>query len=183
MTVLDPSRLNLHMPDIDPSAAAESARTSLDRVAELARDAVAGLELDRHADDIGQRVRGVVQTTAVRAAIARLERELPEGERNRYNRAYLRGRTQARSIWLTVGIAAGVSVGIAGALLLDPKNGKARREALKARARSLADRSTTTIRDAVRRDGAFTPSSAADEEQPVTVTASVTEEGSPVEAG
>ena len=81
MTALDPSRLNLRMPEIDATAAAESARTSFDRVADMARDAVAGLELDRHADDVGQMVRGAVQTTAIRAAIARLERELPETER------------------------------------------------------------------------------------------------------
>ncbi len=65
MTVLDPSRLNLRMPEIDATAAAESARTSFDRVADLARDAVAGLELDRHADDLGQKVRDVVQTHVV----------------------------------------------------------------------------------------------------------------------
>lgn len=185
MTVLDPSRLNLRMPEIDTTAAAESARTSFDRVADLARDAVAGLELDRHADDLGQKVRDVVQTNVVRAAILRLERELPEVERNRYNRAYIRGRTQARSLWLTVGIAAGVSVGVTAALLLDPKHGKARREVLKARARSLADRSTHTIRDAVRREGAVTAAEepAADEAAPVTVTAVASEEASPVEAG
>jgi hypothetical protein len=157
MTILDPSRLNLHIPDIDTDAAAESARTSFDRVAELARDAVAGLELERHADDLGQKMRDVVQTNVVRAAIARLERELPEVERSRYNRAYLRGRAQARSIWLAVGITAGVSIGVALAVLLDPTRGKARREALKARARSLADRSTQTVRDAARREGASVP--------------------------
>jgi hypothetical protein len=185
MTVLDPSRLNLRLPEIDTTGAAESARSSFDRVAEIARDAVAGLELDRHADDLGQKVRDAVQVNVVRAAISRLERELPEVERNRYNRAYLRGRAQGRSIWLTVGIAAGVSVGVAAAVLLDPRHGKTRREALKARARSLAHRSTHTIRDAVRRQGAFTPveTRAIDEAEPVAVSAAVVEEGSAVEAG
>lgn len=183
MTVLDPSRLNIHLPDIDPGAAAESARTSFDRVAELAREAVAGLELDRHMDEAGGKVRSAVQATAVRAAIARLERELPEPERNRYNRAYIRGRSQARSIWLTVGIAAGIAVGIAAAVLLDPRNGKARREALKARSRALADRSTHAIRDAVRRDGGPSPDAAADEPEVVEITATEVEETLPISAG
>jgi gas vesicle protein len=183
MTVLDPSRLNLHLPDIDPAAAAESARTSIDRVAEIAREAVAGLELDRHMDEASGKVRNAVQTTAIRAAIARLERELPEPERSRYNRAYLRGRAQARSIWLTVGIAAGISVGVAAALLLEPRNGKARREALKARARTLADRSTHTIRDAVRRDSTPSPDVTADEPDVVEVTATEVEETPPISAG
>lgn len=183
MTVLDPSRLNLRLPDIDPAAAADSARTSFDRVAELARDAVAGLELDRHADDLGQRVREVLPTSAVRAAIARLERELPEVERNRYTRAYLRGRAQGRSLWLAVGIAAGISVGVAAAVLLDPKNGKARREALKARARSLGQRSTSTIRGAVQRDRTVAPEAVADEPEVVEVTAAEVEETLPVTAG
>jgi hypothetical protein len=183
MTVLDPTRLNLRMPDIDTTAAADSARASFDRVAELARDAVAGLELDRHADDLGHRVRDVVQANVVRAAIARLERELPEVERNRYNRAYLRGRTQARSIWLAVGIAAGVSVGVAAAVLLDPKNGKARREALKARVRTLADRSKRTVRDTVRGEGESTPPAGpATPPEPVADAVAMVEETLPVEA-
>jgi gas vesicle protein len=184
MTVLDPSRLNLHLPDIDTTAGAGSARTSFDRVAELARDAVAGLELDRHADDLGQRVRDVVQTNVVRAAIARLEHELPEGERDRATRAYLRGRAQARSIWLAVGITAGVSVGVALAVLLDPKHGKARREALKARARGLADRSTHTVRDAVRREGSRTTAAEpAAELEPAAEAVAAIEETLPVGAG
>ncbi len=183
MTVLDPSRLNLHLPDFDPAAAAETARTSLDRVTELAREAIAGLELERHRDEAGDKVRNVVHTTAVRAAIARLERELPENERNRYNRAYLRGRTQARSVWLTVGIAAGVGLGVAAAVLLDPRNGKARRDALKARARTLADRSTHTIRDAIRRDATPPVESAADEPEVVEIVAAEVEETLPISAG
>jgi gas vesicle protein len=183
MTVLDPSRLSLRLPDFDPSTATESARSSLDRVTELAREAVAGLELDRHADDLGQKVRDAVQVNVVRAAIARLERELPEAERSRYNRAYFRGRAQARSMWLTVGIVAGVSVGVAAAVLLDPKNGKARREALKARARSLADRSTHMITDAVRREGRAAPDAVADERDVVEVSAAEIEEDLPVTAG
>jgi hypothetical protein len=164
MTVLDPARFTLHLPDIDSSAAADAARSSFDRVSEFAREAAEGLEIDRHLDEAGQRVRAAVQTTAIRAAIARLERELPESERDRYTRAYLRGRAQSRSIYLTIGIAAGIGAGVAAAMLLEPKNGKARREAIKARARALADRSTHTIRDAVRREGDFAPKEAAAEQ-------------------
>jgi gas vesicle protein len=161
MTVLDPTRLNLRLPDLDTGPAAEAARASLDRVSELAREAAAdlarassGLELDRHLDDAGQKVRGAIQASAIRAAIARLERELPETDRDRYTRAYLRGRTQGRSLYLGVGLTAGIVAGVTAALLLEPRNGPRRRAAIRARLRSLADRSTARARLAVERAGA-----------------------------
>jgi len=114
----------------------------MDHVAVLARDfahdfskGAADLHVDQRVDDlgsrvdeIGQRIRGAVTTTAIRAAIARLERELPDTNTDRYARAYGRGRAQARSKYLAVGIVAGVTVGIVAVVLLEPRRGKARRE-------------------------------------------------------
>ena len=65
-------------------------------------------------DAAGQRLRAVASTAAVRALIARLERELPDTDRDRYARAFARGRAQGRSKYLAVGIAAGVTTGDRG---------------------------------------------------------------------
>ena len=115
--------------------ATDTARESLDRAAGLARSlgqdlAKAGgeLHLDGRLDEVGQRIRATASATALRAVIARLERELPEVDRDRYSRAYHRGRAQARSKYLVVGIAAGAIAGVVVALLLDPRHGAERRE-------------------------------------------------------
>lgn len=124
--------------------ATDTARESLDRAAELARSlgrdlvkAGGELHLDGRLDEVGQRIRATASATALRAVIARLERELPEMDRDRYSRAYHRGRTQARSKYLVVGIAAGTAAGIVAALLLDPRHGPQRRERFTRKARSL----------------------------------------------
>jgi gas vesicle protein len=77
--------------------------------------------------------------------VARLEKELPEGDRDRYQRAYVRGRTQARSKYLAVGIAAGIGAGIVAAILLDPKHGKERREAIAQKTSSLTKSAGRTV--------------------------------------
>ena len=55
-----------------------------------------------------------------------------------------RGRAQGRSIWLAVGITAGVGAGVVAAALLDPKHGKERREALRRESAGATDRSPRT---------------------------------------
>ena len=102
--------------------AADRARESLDQAAELVRDlrsdiahAVDKVQADGTLDEVGQRLRAVASTTAMRALIAGLDRELPDTDRDRYARAYARGRAQGRSKYLAVGIAAGVTTGIVAA--------------------------------------------------------------------
>ena len=102
--------------------AADRARESFDQAAELVRVlrsdiAHAGdkVQADGPLDEVGQRLRAVASTTAIRALIARLERELPDTDRDRYARAFARGRAQGRSKYLAVGIAAGVTAGIVAA--------------------------------------------------------------------
>ena len=56
-----------------------------------------------------------------------------------------RGRTQARSTYVVVGIGAGVGVGVVTALLLDPKHGKERREAIKRKTSSLTKNAGKTV--------------------------------------
>jgi gas vesicle protein len=86
---------------------------------------------------MGQKVRQAISTPALRAIIASHERELPDTDTDRYERAYERGRVQARSIYLGLGLAAGVTAGVVAALLLDPKHGKARRDAIAGKAGSV----------------------------------------------
>ncbi len=141
------------MPDFDKTrdqavsavhGAADQARHQLDRAAEITRVLRADIahSADRLAannpiDEIGQRIRAATSTTAVPALIAQLEKGLPEVDRDAYHRAYTRGRVQARSKYLVVGIVAGVGAGVVAAILLDPQRGKERRTAIAARTSSL----------------------------------------------
>ena len=127
--------------------AADRARESFDQAAELVRVlrsdiAHAGdkVQADDPLDEVGQRLRAVASTTAIRALIARLERELPDTDRDRYARAFARGRAQGRSKYLAVGIAAGVTAGIVAALLLEPGHGKERRDRIGRKVSSLTSR-------------------------------------------
>jgi len=101
--------------------AAGSARGSLDHATVVARElgrdlrrdigrdlAKAGgeFQLDERIDEMAGRIRAVGSTTAVRALVARLERDLPDTDRDRYDRAYARGWIQARSTFLAVGLFA-----------------------------------------------------------------------------
>ena len=124
--------------------AADRARESFDQAAELVRVfrsdiAHAGdrVQADNPLDEIGGRIRAVASTTAIRALIARLERELPDTDRDRYARAFARGRAQGRSRNLAIGIAAGAAAGIVAALLLEPGHGKERRDRIGRKAGSL----------------------------------------------
>jgi gas vesicle protein len=124
--------------------AADRARDSFDHAAELVRVlrsdiAHAGdkVQPDGPLEEVGQRLKAVAPTTAIRALIARLERELPDTDRDRYARAFARGRAQGRSRNLAIGIAAGAAVGIVAALLLEPGHGKERRDRIGRKAGSL----------------------------------------------
>lgn len=123
---------------------ADRARHSLESAGERARtlrtdlahagDKASG---DHPLDDIGQRIRSVASSGALGTLVARLERELPDTDKDRYARAYERGRVQARTRFLLVGMIAGLAAGVAGAFLLDPTAGKARRDALVRKVSSL----------------------------------------------
>jgi hypothetical protein len=147
-----------HLPDLDVDLgrarasaedavheAADRARHSLDRAGDRARTlrsdvahASDRFAADNPRDDLGQRLRAAARTSGLGAVIARLERELPDTDTDRYERAYARGRVQARTKFLVVGVAAGVMTGIVAAILYDPRRGKARREAIARKLRSLA---------------------------------------------
>jgi hypothetical protein len=111
--------------DVDPVAWASSTMSDLRR--DLGK-AGSDLNLDTRLDELVQRIRQVVSAPGLRVLVARLERDLPDTDSDRYERAYRRGRVQARSIYLGLGLAAGVTAGIVAALLLDPKHGKERRD-------------------------------------------------------
>jgi len=66
--------------------------------------------------------------------LSRIQRELPDTDRDRYDVAYDRGRSQARSGLLLGGLAFGALVGAAAMFLFDPNRGDGRRAQLASRA-------------------------------------------------
>jgi hypothetical protein len=71
--------------------------------------------------------------------VARLQRELPDTDKDRYDVAYERGRAQARSALLAGGLAAGTAIGAGMMWLLDPIRGANRRAQLSERASGLTN--------------------------------------------
>ncbi len=69
--------------------------------------------------------------------IARMQRELPDTDRTRYDVAYERGRAQARTTLVVGGIALGSAIGAGLVWLLDPARGADRRAALAERVTAL----------------------------------------------
>ncbi len=146
MTILDrareafPVRIDTALLADEPGAT----KARLDHATELARNvrrdlvkAGGDLRLDDRMDEIGGRIRGAASTPRLQALVARLERDWPGTDRDRYDRAYSRGWAQSRTAHLAVGFAAGIGVGLVAAVLLDPRRGKARRERIAARTSSL----------------------------------------------
>jgi hypothetical protein len=63
----------------------------------------------------------------VKDVVARVQRELPDTDKDRYDIAYQRGRAQARSALLAGGLAIGSAVGAGLMWLMDPAKGAGRR--------------------------------------------------------
>jgi hypothetical protein len=74
------------------------------------------IAVDRRLDDIGK---------SVRSLAGRVEKELPDTDKDRYVRAFERGRIQTRTRYIAVGAAAGIAAGLLGVVLSD----KERRDA------------------------------------------------------
>jgi hypothetical protein len=114
--------------------ASDTARERLEGVAELIREAIrewsrasGDRKVDARLDEIAQRLRTAMPASQFKGAVARLERELPDTDKDRYDRAYERGRAQTRAIYVAGGLAIGIGAGIAAAVLMDPKRGAERR--------------------------------------------------------
>ena len=110
--------------------ASDQAREGIDRVTELARDVareVGKASSDVRFDDIVHRLRAAMPASTIRGVVTRLERELPDTDKDRYDRAYERGRVQTRSVFLGLGALVGIAAGVTAAILLDPQRGPARR--------------------------------------------------------
>jgi len=100
------------------------------------------IRLDEKVDDIAQRLRAAMPAATFKGAVSRLERELPDTDKDRYDRAFERGRVRTRSIYVAGGLAAGIVAGLVGAMLLDPDRGPARR----ARVAKLRDDVATQVK-------------------------------------
>jgi gas vesicle protein len=90
-----------------------------------------------------------VPASTIRGVMTRLERDLPDTDKDRYDRAYQRGRIQTRSIFVGLGLAIGVAAGVTAAALFDPQRGPARRARIAALkndvARQAAQRSKVAV--------------------------------------
>lgn len=121
------------------SDAAERAGDALEHVGDEASKATKDVNLDAvkrtGVDDIAEKIRKSLPTDRISQIVENLERELPTTDKGRYDRAYSRGWARARTSFVVVGAATGIAAGIAGAWLLDPKQGPRRRAALRARLR------------------------------------------------
>jgi hypothetical protein len=69
--------------------------------------------------------------------ISRIQRELPDTDKHRYDIAYERGRTQARSSTLFGGLILGALIGALMMFLFDPIHGAGRRAQLASRANGI----------------------------------------------
>jgi len=76
--------------------------------------------------------------------IARLQRELPDTDKDRYDVAYERGRAQARSALLGGGLAIGSALGAGLMWLFDPERGSGRRAQLASRVEGFRNRAAQT---------------------------------------
>ena len=77
--------------------------------------------------------------------IARVQRELPDTDKDRYDIAYQRGRAQARSTLLAGGVAVGSALGAGLMWLLDPAKGAARRAQLGDRFNGLRNQVSSNV--------------------------------------
>ena len=114
--------------------ASDAARERLEGIGELIRDAIrewskasGDRKVDARLDEIAQRLRSAVPASTFKTTVTRLERELPDTDKDRYDRAYERGRVQTRTMYVVGGLAVGIGAGLAAALLLDPSGAQERR--------------------------------------------------------
>jgi len=95
------------------------------------------LRLDERVDDIASRIRADLPQGGLDGLVAKLQRELPDTDRDRYDRAFRRGWTRARTTYVGAGVIVGIVGGVVGALLLDPERGPARRRRITVQARAV----------------------------------------------
>lgn len=133
--------------DVDLGKARDAAGSAISDVIDRAGDAMRNLRSDiektgdkvpdKPLDELGKRIRSVASKDTVDEVASRIEKSLPDTDKDRYLRAFERGRVQTRTRYVVVGAAAGITAGILGVVFLDPKQGKARRDALAQKATSV----------------------------------------------
>ena len=127
------------------NAARDVARAAKD--VQLDKQVDRGLDkVDGRVDDLVERIRQALPTERITTLVTNLERELPNTDKDRYDRAFGRGFARARTSFVIVGAATGIAAGIAGAYLFDPQRGAHRRNALRTRLRRTTEDVTTQVR-------------------------------------
>ena len=127
------------------NAAKDVARAAKD--VQLDKQVDRGLDkVDGRVEDLVDRIRQALPTERISTLVTNLERELPNTDKDRYDRAFGRGFARARASFVIVGAATGIAAGIAGAYLLDPQRGPQRRNALRTKLRRTTDDVTSQVR-------------------------------------
>ena len=103
-------------------------------------------KVDGRVEDLVDRIRQALPTERISTLVTNLERELPNTDKDRYDRAFGRGFARARTSFVIVGAATGIAAGIAGAYLFDPQRGPHRRNALRTKLRRTTDDVTSQVR-------------------------------------
>ncbi|HEY0443850.1 MAG TPA: hypothetical protein VGC90_06495, partial [Candidatus Limnocylindrales bacterium] len=84
----------------------------------------------------------------MKSLFSRVQRELPDTDKDRYDIAYERGRAQSRSSLLFGGLALGALSGLIGMFILDPARGARRRADIAARVGGLRGQVASATRTA-----------------------------------
>ena len=126
--------------EVDLGKARDAAETAISDAADLARHSIdrAGEAVRSLRSDLEKTGDKVTSKDNVNGIISRIERELPDTDKDRYVRAFERGRVQTRTRYVVLGAVAGIAAGILGVLFLDPKQGKGRRDAMALKATSVS---------------------------------------------
>ena len=142
--------------DAVDSVGSEASKVTGNAARDVAR-AAKDVHLDKHVDrgldkvdgrveDLVDRIRQALPTERITTLVTNLERELPNTDKDRYDRAFGRGFARARTSFVIVGAATGIAAGIAGAYLFDPQRGAHRRNALRTKVRRTTEDVTTQVR-------------------------------------
>ena len=130
---------------VTANAAKDVARAAKD--VQLDKQVDRGLDkVDGRVEDLVDRIRQALPTERISTLVTNLERELPNTDKDRYDRAFGRGFARARTSFVIVGAATGIAAGIAGAYLLDPQRGPQRRNALRTKLRRTTEDVTSQVR-------------------------------------
>lgn len=123
------------------SDAADLIRQSIEDAGDRARSLRSDAEkaAEKAADDLGKNVRSLT---------SRVEQELPDTDRDRYLRAFERGRIQARTRYIVIGAVAGVAAAVLGVVFADKQRRDAAARRLSSMSKDVSKQVQRKVKDA-----------------------------------